>query len=91
MSSGVLNDIVDALDLWTQQLLDVESGLLKIQNIRENIVNSLKRQVLDGLISESKSFELEYTTDLWLNLHKSYLCKYAGTDFADQDCYPLPH
>lgn len=85
MSSGILIDIVDALDLWTQQLLDVESGLMKTQNIRENIINSLKRQVLDGLISESDSFELQYTTDLWLNLHKAYLCKCVGTDFSDQD------
>ena len=83
--SSVLEDIVDAIDLWTQQLLDAESRLKKTQNIRENVANSLQRQVLDGLISESDSFELEYTTDLWLNLHKSFLCKCVGADFSDRD------
>lgn len=84
-SNSVLDDIVDSLDSWSQRLLDIESKLKKTQTIREKVVDSLKRQVLDGLISESDSFELEYTTDLWLNLYKTYLCKCAGTDYTDRD------
>ena len=83
--NSVLEDIVDSLDSWSQRLLDIESKLKKTQTIREKVVDSLKRQVLDGLISESDSFELEYTTDLWLNLYKTYLCKSAGTDYTERD------
>ena len=49
------------------------------------MLQSLKRQVLDGLITEQDSIELEYTADLWLNLYRTYLCKCVGADFSDRD------
>ena len=75
-SNNVLGDIGEAINSWSQRLLDIESRLKKTQTIQEKVANSLKRQVLDGLISESDSYELEYTTDLWLSLYKAYLCKH---------------
>ena len=82
---NVLSDIVIALDSWTEQIIDAESRIKKTQDIRKSVLDSLNRQVLDGLISEQDSIELEYICDLWINLYKSFLCKSSGADFADRD------
>ena len=55
-SATILEDIGEALELWSQRILDVEAKIKGVTNLREDIVNSLKRQVLDGLISESDTF-----------------------------------
>ena len=81
----VLSDIVIALESWTDRIVDVESRIKKTQDIRKSVLDSLNRQVLDGLISEQYSIELEYTCNLWINLHKSFLLKSAGLEFSDQD------
>ena len=85
MTESVLKDIVIALDSWTEQIIDVESRIKKTQDKRKSVLDSLNRQVLDGLISEQDSIELEYICDLWINLYKSFLCKSSGADFADRD------
>ena len=82
---SVLENIIDGLNSWTEKILDVEERLKKTKDIRQSVLNSLNRQVLDGFISEQDSIELEHTYDLWLNLYKSCLCKSAGADFADRD------
>ena len=81
----VLHDIVIALESWTDRIVDVESRVKKTQGIRKSVLVSLNRQVLDGLISEQDSIELEHTCDLWINLYKSFLLKSAGVEFSDQD------
>ena len=65
MTENVLKDIVIALDSWTEKIIDVESRIKKTQDIRKSVLDSLNRQVLDGLISEQDSIELEYICDLW--------------------------
>ena len=60
MMETVLKDIVIALDSWTEQIIDVESRIKKTQDIRKSVLDSLNCQVLDGLISEQDSIELEY-------------------------------
>ena len=80
---SVLESIIDGLNSWTEKILDIEERLKKTKDIRQSVLNSLNRQVLDGFISEQDSIELERTYDLWLNLYKSFLCKTA--DFADRD------
>jgi hypothetical protein len=81
----ILEDIVDNLNAWTERIVDVEERLKKSTDIRKSVVDSLNRQVLDGLISEQDSIELEYICDLWVNLYKSVLCKTVGADFSDRD------
>ena len=81
----VLGDIVNALESWTDRIVDAESRIKKTQDIRKSVLDSLHRQVLDGLISEQDSIELEYTCDLWVNLYKTFLCKSSGIDFSDRD------
>jgi hypothetical protein len=85
MMETILETIVDALNSWTERILDLEEKLKKTTDIRESIVSSLNRQVLDGFISEQDSIELEYTCDLWLNLYKTFICKTSGADFSDRD------
>ena len=81
----VLSDIVVALESWTDRIVDAESRIKKTQDIRKDVQDSLNRQVLDGLISEQDSIELEYTCNLWINLYKTFLLKSAGVEFSDQD------
>ena len=49
---NVLSDIVIALDSWTERIIDAESRIKETQDIRKSVLDSLNRQVLDGLISE---------------------------------------
>ena len=84
-AATILEDIREALESWSLRIFDVETQIQGVTDLRESIVNSLKRQVLDGLISESDSFELEYVADLWIKLYKSFLCKCIGADFSDRD------
>ena len=81
----VLEDISQALDSWSQQLLDVEINIGKKDDLRENITRSLRRQVLDGLLTEQDLQELLYVGDLWINLYKTLLCYSAGAEFTDRD------
>ena len=82
---AVLTDIVIALNSWTEQIIDAESRIKKTQDIRKSVLDSLNRQVLDGLISEQDSIELEYICDLWINLYTSFLCTSSGAEFTDRD------
>ena len=77
--------IFDNLNARTERIVNVEECLKKSTDIRKSVVDSLNRQVLDGLISEQDSIELEYICDLWVNLYKSVLCKTVGADFSDRD------
>ena len=86
MTESVLKDIVIALDSWTEQIIDAESRIKKTQDKRKSVLDSLNRQVLDGLISEQDSIELEYICDLWINLYKSFLCKPSGADLQIGMC-----
>ena len=67
MEDNTLNDIVDAIVSWSTQILDAESKLKHSQDLRQDIVDSVQRQLLDGLISEQDSKELVYVADLWAN------------------------
>ena len=49
---NILENIIDGLNSWTDQILDVEERIKKTKDIRKSVVDSLTRQVLDGFISE---------------------------------------
>ena len=82
---SVLESIIDGLNSWIEKILDVEERLKKTKDIRQSILDSLNRQVLDGLISDQDSIELIHICNLWLNLYNSCLHKSKGADFADRD------
>ena len=82
---NILENIVDGLNSWTEQILDLEERLEKITDVRKSVLDSLKRQVLDGFISELNAIELERICDLWIRLYNSFLCKIAGVEVLDRD------
>lgn len=84
-SSSILEDITQALDTWSQQLLDVEIKIKCATDVRENLIGDLRRNVQEGLISEADLSEFEYVGDLWTNLYKSVLCHSAGAKYSDRD------
>ena len=81
----ILEDIIDALDLWTQKILVLETDLQQNSDIKKTIVDCLQRQVLDGLLKDQDAKELQYVLDLWGNLHRAYACKKCGVDFVDEE------
>ena len=87
-SSGedhILDDIVRALDSWTQRIFTLETDLQRNTDIKRNIADCLQKQVLDGLIKREDANELEYILDLWANLHQAYVCKQIGIEFSIQE------
>lgn len=84
-ASTILEDISQALELWSQQLLNVETKISRVVDFQENLVADLRRKVDASIISEQDSTEFEYIADLWLNLYKSFICCSAGAGFADRD------
>ena len=82
---NILLDILEALETWTQRLLDIETSFKKTTDLRCGIFDSLRRQQLDGFISEQYARELEYTADLWIKLHTAFSCKSTGGKFNDRD------
>ena len=87
MSGTVLEDITEALETWSGRILSVETRIKRTNDWRQNITESLERQVLDGFISEKDSYELGYVADLWNNLYKSFMCRVIGVEFADRDVF----
>ena len=53
-------DIANALDDWSQRVLDVESKHSKAINFQQSIDNSLLRQQLDGFLCSQDLSELRY-------------------------------
>ena len=47
---SVLESIIDGLNSWMDRILD--ERIKKTKDIRESVLDSLNRQVLDGFISE---------------------------------------
>ncbi len=85
-SSDILNDIVDALNSWTQRILDVEHRCNnKAANFRQTIEQSLQRQQLDGFLNHQDVSELRYITDLWTNLLQSISCYTIGCASVKRD------
>ena len=84
-TSTILEDISQALEVWSQQLHNVETKIKHVTDFRETLVGDLRRRVDASIISEQDLFEFEYIADLWLNFYKSFLCHSAGADFTDRD------
>ena len=70
-----------------QRITDVESRLIQTSDNREVIINSLERQVLDGLITDIDSRELQYVLDLWVNLYTTLLRYDAGVASLDRSIF----
>ena len=83
----ILEDIVQALDAWTVHVFTLDSELQYTSNLKKNVTEYLQKQILDGLLKREDATELEYVLDLWTNLHRAYVCKQIGAEFADQSIF----
>ena len=86
--SEILEDIAEALELWGQRILELETNFGKTKELSEKISNALNRQVLDGFISEQDSHKLQYIADLWTKLHNSASAHCMGTQIITEE-FPI--
>ena len=84
-ADSILEDILQALESWSQRIVDVEINIEKTDELQQNIAHSLQGQVLDGLLSEQDLQELLNVADLWINLYKSLLCYSVGAEYTDRN------
>ena len=85
--SEILEDIAEALELWSQRILELETNFGKTKELSEKISNALNRQVLDGMISEQDSSKLQYIVNLWTKLHNSISAHCMGTQIITEDVF----
>ena len=78
-------DIGEALERWTDQILDAETRRSKTAGFRENIEASLRRQQLDGFLSAHDISELRYVADIWTNLLNCTSSYSIGCEFVKRD------
>ena len=84
--NDVWGDIAEALNNWTQRILDVESRYeSKTASFRQTIEDSLKRQQLDGFINHHDLSELRYISDVWTNLLQAISCYTVGCVSVKRD------
>ena len=72
-ASTILEDISQALETWSDQILNVETKINRVTDFRETLVEGLRRKVENSTISEEDSIEFEHVANLWCNLCKSFL------------------
>ena len=78
---------MDALEELARRIIDVETRFEKTSELTENITNSLRRQVVDGLISEQDSCELQYIADRWTKLYETLLGWCVNTQSVNEEVF----
>ena len=87
MASTILEDVSNALNSWMQRITNLESRIDQTVDYREAVINSLEGQVLDGLITDLDSRELQFILDSWINLYISILHYNIGVVSVDRDIF----
>ena len=87
--SSAWNDIYEALDRWSQSILDAESLRDKTEDIRLKIENSIHRQQIDVFLSHFDAAELRYVGDLWIRLLHAIATFDIGCTFTKRDILTL--
>ena len=85
----VWSDIADALNNWTQRVLDAESRYTTSRNFHQLIEESIRRQQLDGFLSNHDITELRYITDVWVKLLNALSSYSIGCEFVKRDIITL--
>ena len=84
-AANLWEDIANALEDWTQRVLDVESRHSKVINFQQTIENSLLRQQLDGFLCSQDLSELRYIATLWIDLLNASSCYNLGCIFVKKN------
>ena len=86
MSSSItLKKILEALDVYSQHLFNIGTKIRRVEDSYENLIVDLQRKVDAGIISKEDSTEFEDIAVLWLNLYKSFICRWCY--FCRSRCY----
>lgn len=81
----ILDEITRAYGSWLQRITLLENELRRNKNVQEHVIESLQRQLWDGLITSDEASELRTVIDLWTRLHASYSCKQLGAEYSDRE------
>ena len=87
--TDVWSDIVDALDNWTQRVIDAESRHNTSGNFQQQIEDSIRRQQLDGFLTSHDVAELRYITDIWIKLLNTISSYSIDCEFVKRDIITL--
>ena len=82
--TNIWQGIADALDNWTQRVLDAESRYTTSINFHKQIEDSIPTQQLDGFLSSRDISELRYITDVWVKLLTA-MSYSIGCEFVKRD------
>ena len=83
--TNIWQSIADALDNWTQRVLDAESRHTTSVNFHKQIEDSIRRQQLDGFLSSRDISELGYIADVWVKLLNAISSYSIGSEFVKGD------
>ena len=81
----VLLTISEALESWSDRVCNLETVCRRTSDYNQKVIDSLNRQLLDGLISQGDVKELGYAADIWQKLYISFNCKVLGCEFSTED------
>lgn len=81
--------IAEAANSWSQQIIDAECFYAKSTDFRSNVENSLYRLQLEGFLSIHDAEELQYTTNLWVELLNSLSSFLVGCTFLKRKVLSL--
>ena len=82
---NIWTNIEDALNNWSQRVLDAESQLNKSGTFHHQIEDSIRRLQLDGLLSSADITELRYIGEVWMKLMSAASSYGVGCKFAKRD------
>ena len=88
-TSSVWQNIADALDNWSQRILDAETLHDRSENLRLAIESSLYRQSLDGFLTSFELAELLYIADRWIRLLHAISSYSVGYTYVKEDIISL--
>ena len=72
-----LEDIISAYCDWSELFLGIKISEIKSFDLLKNDVrNSLKQQKLDGMLKFNQIFELQFISDLFINLIYNLSCNH---------------
>ena len=84
-ASNILENISEALEVYSQQLFNVEIKIKRVVDSHKNHIIDLQQKVDADIIPKEEWIEFEYIADLWLNLYKSLICYSTGAVFTDRE------
>ena len=77
--------ITDIFNNWIGRIRDTETYFSKTSNTKKDILKSLERMQLDGLINHQDVSEVTYVANMWIRLLNAMRSYNVGCDFVKRD------